>query len=291
MSAKNDGWKSFWWFQSIAWIWIFWATFLYPYLKHIVFPTVPLITIVAMVLLLFITHFVKHDKWVIEDYKASTKKVWHMYLYDAFIMPLVRWWNFIKVNRGYPLFYVWYAFFRWFVYTALLFLIPLYLIDVKNWGFLAWLPLGIYELVVIFFGWIVWVFADKINRRYYTISGRLLIIIAFVCMIFWNDMLSLVIFWFIAWMWRNIMYSASTHILEKHNIDRKEDPDFTAFQRTILKVWSVLAPLMLGPLFHWWWFHVSLALLSYVVVLMWIIMIWLTFKIPTQQPIHQVFSQ
>jgi hypothetical protein len=41
------------------------------------------------------------------------------------------------------------------------------------------------------------------------------------------------------------MYAASTHILEEKDIDHKEDTDFTALERSILKIGSVIAPLIL----------------------------------------------
>lgn len=278
-STKKDGGQSFWRFQSIAGVWILWATLIYPVIRWDIFPIVPIITLWAMLCLFVITFFIKQDTWVI-DTEEKPKKVGHQYLKNAFIVPIQKWFHFIKTNHRYPIFYLWYAFFRWFVYTSLLFLIPLHLMDVKSGGFIEWLPLGIYELVVILFGWAIWILADKIDWRAFNMIWWSLIICWFIGMIFWNDTRWLIILWFVTWMWRNIMYSASTHVLAKHNIDRKEDPDFTAFQRSLLKVWSVSAPLILWPIYQWWWFTAWITTLSILMCFVWVTMIIRTWKLP-----------
>ncbi len=278
-STKKDGGQSFWRFQSIAGVWILWATLIYPTIRWDIFPIVPIMTIWAMLCLFIITFFIKQDTWVIDN-EETPKKVGHQYLKNAFIVPIQKWFHFTKVNHRYPIFYLWYAFFRWFVYTSLLFLIPLHLMDVKSGGFIEWLPLGIYELLVIVFGWVIWVLADKIDWRAFNIIWWWLIICGFIGMIFWNDTWWLIILWFVTWMWRNIMYSASTHVLAKHNIDRKEDPDFTAFQRSLLKVWSVSAPLILWPIYQWWWFTAWITTLSILMCFVWVTMIIRTWKLP-----------
>jgi MFS family permease len=277
-STKSDGGQSFWWFQSIAGVGILWATLLYPVIRTDIYPLVPLLTIWAMLILFIITFFIKQDTGVID--KTAPKKIGHQYLKNAFILPIQKGIHFIKTNHWYPIFYLWYAFFRWFVYTSLLFLIPLHLMDVKSGWFIEWLPLGIYELIVILFWWLIGILADKIDRRAFNILWWSLIIAGFIGMIFWNDTRWLITLGFVAWMGRNIMYSASTHVLAKHNIDRKEDPDFTAFQRSLLKVWSVIAPLILWPIYQRWWFTAWITTLSVLMCIVGVTMIARTIKLP-----------
>jgi len=278
-SSKNNGGWSFGLFQAIAGVWILWATLLYPIMKDAIFPSVPLMTLGSMIILFLITFFVKADIWVI-DPQIPPMKRWWMYCKEALIQPIQKGFHFIKKNRRYPIFYLWYAVFRGFLYTALLFLIPLHLMEVKNWSFVEWLPLGIYELLVIVFGWVIWVLADKINRRTFNTIWWWLIIAWCIGMIWWNDTLWLIVLWCVAWMGRNIMYSASTHVLAKHNIDRREDPDFTAFQRSLLKIGSVGAPLILGPIYQWWWFTAWITTLSILMSVVWVTMILRTWKLP-----------
>ncbi len=78
-----------------------------------------------------------------------------------------------------------------------------------------------------------------------------MITIGFLGMIWRNNTMGLIILGFIAGMGRNIMYSASTHVLEEKDIDHKEDTDFTALERSVLKIGSVIAPLILGPVYQW----------------------------------------
>lgn len=277
-SSKQDWGKSFGIFQAIAWVGILWATVLYPQIKDIVYPLVPLMTIAAMACLFVITFFIPHDTGVIDP--TETKRMGHQYLKNAFIKPLQKGLHFIKTNHWYPIFYLGYAFFRWFVYTALLFLIPLHLMEVKSGSFIDGLPIGIYELMVIVFWWICGYRADSIDRRKLNILWRAMIIIWFIGMIFWNDTMGLIVLWFITGMWRNIMYAASTHTLEAHNIDRKEDTDYTAFERSVLKVGSVVAPLILWPVYQWWWFTAGITTLSVIMCIVGITMIAWTYKLP-----------
>jgi predicted MFS family arabinose efflux permease len=257
-SDKNSGGKNFGIFQAIAGVGIFWATMIYPMIKSVVYPIVPLATIGAMAVLFLCTFFVTPDTLHHQEHpKKSINQI-----YAALFETLKKWWHFVKVNQYYPVFYMSYAFFRWFVYTALLFLIPLHLMNVKSGNVIDGLPIGIYELLVIFFGWICGYFADKVDRRTYNILGWGLIVLGFLGMIRWHDTTGLVILGFIAGMGRNIMYAASTHILEEKDIDHKEDTDFTALERSILKVGSVIAPLILGPVYQYGGFQMGIIVLS-----------------------------
>lgn len=134
--------------------------------------------------------------------------------------------------------------------------------DVKSGNFIDGLPIGIYELLVIFFGGICGYFADKLDWKKYNILGWTLIVIGFLCMIWWNDTTGLIVLGFVAGMGRNIMYSASTHILEAKDIDHKEDTDFTALERSVLKLGSVIAPLILGPVYQYGGFQLGIIVLS-----------------------------
>jgi predicted MFS family arabinose efflux permease len=288
-TQKHDWGKAFGIFQAIAWIGIFSATIVYPVIKNEIFPLVPLMTIAAMLFLFIITFFVEPDTWVVEPTSTPKDHFLHL-LQESFLSPFRRWISFIFALQWFPIFYIGYAFFRWFVYTALLFIIPLLLMDVKSGSLIDWLPIGIYELMVILFGWWCGHLADKIYWKKFNILWRWLIIVGFIGMIFWHNTLWLIILGFLTWMWRNIMYSASTHVLERHNKDRKDDTDFNALERSVLKIWSVVAPLILWPVYQRWWFNYSIIVLSVIICIVGITMIAWTIRLPKFFRLHHLTS-
>jgi MFS family permease len=272
VSEKKSGGKNFGIFQAIAGVGIFWATIIYPVIKGMIYPLVPLLTIGAMAILFVLTYFVPKDSLHLQEKPQQTVSG----IYAALFLTLQKGRHFVKVNSYYPLFYIGYTFFRGFIYAALLFLIPLHLMSVKSGNFIDGLPIGIYELLVIFFWWICGYFADKVDWKRYNIIGWGLIVAGFLGMIWWHDTMGMIVLGAIAGMGRNVMYAASTHILAEKDIDHKEDADFTALERSVLKIGSVIAPLMLGPIYQWWGFQMGIIIVSSFMALIGIFMISMT---------------
>jgi hypothetical protein len=136
--------------------------------------------------------------------------------------------------------------FEWIFYASIWFIFPLLIASTLQ-GQTGWLTLWIYEIITIFCAGLCWLLADRFSWKNLSMLWWLLIGVWVVIFIVptGNIYVSLLIGGVLIAIGNNMIFWASSHILEKTDHDHKEDGSFVALQRIVENIGFVIMPVIL----------------------------------------------
>lgn len=169
-------------------------------------------------------------------------------------------WHFIKKNDFFPLMTLANTTFESTFYGTIWFVFPIHLLKNQPENLTSGLILGIYEIVTICLAGYVGRMADKYNWKMISKLGWLSIAIGVICLPFYSWPVWLIIVGFIIAFGNNLTAFSAFHVLEKHDIDHREDGAFIALKFMLSDSLYALTPAIVGILYFNFGFTISLLL-------------------------------
>jgi MFS family permease len=249
------------------------ATFLIPWFEQQSLMYAWILLVFLMIVRYIWTYFLASPK-----IKIERENIWKKELFNL-LHHIKKWWHFIKFNKFYPLFHIITMFFEGVFYASVWFLFPLFIASAAE-NLFGWLSLGIYEIITIFFGWFFGWMADKYNWKKVYIIWWILVMfgVSFFFINVSNVMFLIIIGWAIIWIGNNMVFGASSHILEKTDSDHREDWSFIALQKIVNGLWCIIMPVIMWFIINKYSISVWLKTLSIIIIFLWVFSILFLFK-------------
>lgn len=266
-SAKSEGGLIFGFAENIFAVTTFLATISIPYFvvtSHHTFAA--LIMIGCALASLIILWGLPND--------VSEKKKEISSLFNPFY-AIRRGWHFVKTNDYYPMLTLGSSVFEGIFYGTLWFVIPLK-IGEGDHSLLAGLSLGIYEIVTTFAASYSGYLADKYRWSTVNIAGWIIAAAGALALLASANALWLVVIGAIIALGNNFFFFASSHALEEHDIDHREDGSFIGLNNLVVDLGYGISPLVSGVFYYFFGFSASLIFAAAVTVALAFSMIALT---------------
>ncbi len=169
-------------------------------------------------------------------------------------------WHFIKTNHFYPLMTLANITFESTFYGTIWFVFPIHLLKNQPENLTSGLILGIYEIVTICLAGYIGHMADKHDWKTISKLGWLSIATGVLCLPFYSWPIWLIIVGFIIAFGNNLTAFSALHVLEKYDIDHREDGAFIALKFMWSDTLYAITPAIVGILYFKFGFAISLLL-------------------------------
>ena len=186
--------------------------------------------------------------------------------------------HFIKMNGFYPVLALGSSLFEGLFYGTIWFIFPIHFAKLGLEGGSEGLQLGIYEIITMFLAGYAGYLADKYNWKHIHSFGWACIGAGVLIMPFYPNMLGLVIVGVIIGIGNNLSYYAAEHVLEKYDIDHREDGAFSSLRRMVCNIGYAVAPIVAGFMYSKYGFQVSLWYIAVTCSVLAAWMMWQTYR-------------
>lgn len=211
--------------------------------------------IFGQLVFLVLTFFVEDDRSTVE----LDQRPWREIINPLLIIKHGI--HFVKTNNNYPLLSLGTSLFIGLFYGAIWFIFPLYFAEnTGDWW--QGLQLGIYDLVGMFFAAYAGYLADKYHWKYLHVGAWSIVLFGLMLLPLYPVTTALILVGFIIALGRHLVYAVAQNVLEKHDVDHKEDGAFVALGSMVMNIGYVLAPLACGYLYGQYGFEMTLWFVS-----------------------------